>query len=110
MNSLEIVRACCEWQINGLNVDGWAKKLKEEMEKIGLAYIWQSQSEINVSVCKIIREICNDIERQNIFSTINENISLVFYCEMKHDWGKQSDIDECIRKERTGILWLKAGI
>jgi hypothetical protein len=33
MDSLEIVRA---WQINNLKVDGWAKKLKEKLEKIGL--------------------------------------------------------------------------
>jgi hypothetical protein len=56
MDSLEIVRACYEWQINNLKVDGWAKKLKEELEKIGLAYIWQSHSEINIHICKIIRE------------------------------------------------------
>jgi hypothetical protein len=37
MNSLEIVRACYEWQINNLKVYGWAKKLKEKLEKIGLA-------------------------------------------------------------------------
>jgi hypothetical protein len=48
-------------------VDGWAKNLKEELKKIGLAYIWQSQSEINVNICKIIGERCNDIEERNIF-------------------------------------------
>jgi hypothetical protein len=41
---------------NNLKVDGWAKKLKEELEKIYLAYIWQRESEINVNICKIIRE------------------------------------------------------
>jgi hypothetical protein len=29
---------------------------------------------------------------------------------MKHKWGKESYIDECTRKERMGIIWLKAGI
>jgi hypothetical protein len=58
-------------------------ELKEELEKIGLAYIWQSQSEININMCKIIRERRNDIEIQNIFSNINEYISLVFCCEMR---------------------------
>jgi hypothetical protein len=29
---------------------------------------------------------------------------------MKHGWGKESYIDECTRKERMGIMWLKAGI
>jgi hypothetical protein len=99
---LEIVRACYEWQISNLKVDGWAKKLKEELEKIGLvySYIWQSQSEININACKIISERCNDIEMHNIFSDINVKISLIFYCY----------IDKCTRKERVGIIWLKEGI
>jgi hypothetical protein len=86
MGSLEIERACYEWQINNLNVDGWGKKLKDELETVGFAYICQSQSEINVNICKIIRERCNDIERQNIFSDINVKISLIFYCEMKYSY------------------------
>jgi hypothetical protein len=110
MDSSEIVRACYEWKINNIKVDGWAKKLKEELEKIRLAYIWQSQSEINVNIWNIIRERCNDIERQNIFSGVNVKISLIFYCEMKYEWGKESYIDKCTRKERKGIIWWKAGI
>jgi hypothetical protein len=59
----EIVRACYECQINNLKGNSWAKKLKEELENIGLAYIWQSKFEINVNICRLIRERCNDIER-----------------------------------------------
>jgi hypothetical protein len=29
---------------------------------------------------------------------------------MKHEWGKESYIDKFTRKERMGIIWLKAGI
>jgi hypothetical protein len=29
---------------------------------------------------------------------------------MKQKWGKESYSDECTRKERMGIIWLKAGI
>jgi hypothetical protein len=29
---------------------------------------------------------------------------------MKHEWGKERDIEKCTRKERMGIIWLKAGI
>jgi hypothetical protein len=61
-------------------------------------------------MCKTIRERCNDLVRQNIFSDTNENISLIFCCEMKHEWGKESYIDKCTRKERMGTIWLKAGI
>jgi hypothetical protein len=49
LNSLEIVRTCYEWQINILNVEGWAKKLKGEWKELGLAYIWQKTSEINAN-------------------------------------------------------------
>jgi hypothetical protein len=72
------------------------------------AYIWQSK--FNVNIFKIIRERCNDIGRQNIFSDINVKISLIFYCEMKYEWGKESHSDKCTRKERMGIIWLKTGI
>jgi hypothetical protein len=71
MDSSELVKICYEWQMNILKVDSWAKKLKEELDKMGLAYIWQNQTEINVTICKIIRERCNDILRQNMLAAIN---------------------------------------
>jgi hypothetical protein len=51
-------------------------------------------------VSKIIREMCNDIERENIFSNTIEKISLMFYCEVEHEWGEESYADECTREER----------
>jgi hypothetical protein len=54
--------------------------------------------------------MCNVIERQNVSSTISEMISLLFYCKMKHEWGKESYTDECTRKKRMGIIWLKVWI
>jgi hypothetical protein len=29
---------------------------------------------------------------------------------MTQKWGKESYIDQCTKKERMGIIWLKAGI
>jgi hypothetical protein len=29
---------------------------------------------------------------------------------MKHEWGKENYTEERTRKERMGIIWLKAGI
>jgi hypothetical protein len=56
------------WQLCNPKAEGWAKKLKGELERIELAYIWQSQAENNANkLCKILRERCNDIERQCIF-------------------------------------------
>jgi hypothetical protein len=60
---------------------------------------------INVNICNRIRERCNDIERQNIFSDVNVKISLSFYCEMTHEWGKGRYIEKRTRKERMGIIW-----
>jgi hypothetical protein len=40
--------------MENLKVDSWVKKLKEELEKRGLAYIWQNQLEIKVNICKIV--------------------------------------------------------
>jgi hypothetical protein len=79
MDSLELIKLCYKWQMKILKVDSWAKKLKEEFEKIGLAYIWQNQTEINVNMCKIVRERCNDIEKQNMFADLNVKISLTLY-------------------------------
>jgi hypothetical protein len=110
MDSEETARVCYEWQLNNLKVDGWARKLKEELGKMGLTYIWQSQLGINVNICNKIKERCNDIERQNIPSDVNVKISLSFYCKMKHEWGKESYIEKCTRKERMGIIWWKGGI
>jgi hypothetical protein len=54
--------------------------------------------------------MCNDVEGLSVVSKISGKMSLVFYCEMKHGWDKESYVDECTRKERKGIMWLKAGI
>jgi alpha-glucosidase (family GH31 glycosyl hydrolase) len=46
----------------------WVKKMKEALERIGLAYIWHDQQERNISrLNTVITETCNGIERQNIF-------------------------------------------
>jgi hypothetical protein len=54
-------------------------------------YLAQSRAENNANkICKTIGERCNGVERQNVFSNIREKISLVFYCDIKHEWGKKS--------------------
>jgi hypothetical protein len=50
MNSLETVGTCYEWQVYNLKVESWAKKLNEELAKIGLAYMWQIQAESNAII------------------------------------------------------------
>jgi hypothetical protein len=41
MDKEEIERVCYEWQVNNLEFDSWARKLSEQLSKIGLGYIWQ---------------------------------------------------------------------
>jgi hypothetical protein len=45
-----------------------------------------------------------------MFADINAKNSLAFYSQIKYEWGKESYINKCTRKERIGIIWLKAGI
>jgi hypothetical protein len=62
----ELVRGCYEWEISNLKSGSWAKKLKEELDKTGLVYIWQDPQENSMSrTCKKLRR-CNDIESQNM--------------------------------------------
>jgi hypothetical protein len=50
----------------------------------GVACIWHSQQERNMGRLKrIVRERCNDMERQSLFLTMSEIISLVLYQEIK---------------------------
>jgi hypothetical protein len=58
VDSQEIVRTCYKWQISNQKVESWAKKLKDKLEKIDLAYIWQSRAESNaIKICKIVGDI-----------------------------------------------------
>jgi hypothetical protein len=49
-------------------VEWRANKLKEEVESLGMAYIWLSQSETDTNnIFKLIKDRCNYVERQNVF-------------------------------------------
>jgi hypothetical protein len=53
---------------NNLEFRSWSKELSEEVNEIGLEYIWQDPQENSVSrTCKIIKKRCCDAERQNLF-------------------------------------------
>jgi hypothetical protein len=85
--------------------------MKKELESIGLAYIWHSQQEWNTNrLWRIIRQGCNDSERQNLFLIISEKMSLALYQEMKQKCGREEYIKLCSRNERNGLAWMKAGV
>lgn len=53
MDKEELVKMCYEQKITNLESGRWAKKLGEQLSKIGLGYIWQDLSKNSVSgTCK----------------------------------------------------------
>jgi hypothetical protein len=110
MDIQDLVRQCYKCHKGNMRFKSWAKKMKEELQRIGLAYIWHSQQEWDTSrLRRIIRERCNDIERKNLFSIMSEKMSL-FYQEMKQKWDREEYIELCSRNERNGLAWMKAGV
>jgi hypothetical protein len=83
--------------------------LKEELYNIGLGFMWRKQQEYNLrEITKIVKDRSNDIERQNILAKLSEKTQLTLYREMNFFWGKRLYIEWCLRKERSGIVWLLA--
>jgi hypothetical protein len=71
-----------------------------------ILYIWHDLSVNTVSgICKKIKERCNNIERQNLFSKIKVKSSLIFYSEMKQEWAREKYISCYSRSERSGLAW-----
>jgi hypothetical protein len=55
------------------SVSSWTKELKEELYNIGPAFLWRKQQDCNLrETTKIMKERCNDINRQNMTATISE--------------------------------------
>ena len=83
----------------------------EELHNIGLAFVWRNQQECNwKEMLRLVKERCNDTERQNILAKFPDKSSLTQYRELNVSWGKKLYIEFCSRKERSGIAWLIAGI
>jgi hypothetical protein len=51
-----------------------------------------------------------DIGRQNLFSKIKDQSSLILYSEMKQEWAREQYINCCTGVERSGLAWFKTGI
>jgi hypothetical protein len=85
-------------------------ELKEEVHNMGLALVWRKQQECNLrEILKTVKD-GHDIERQNILAKMSEKNSLTLHREMNFSWGKWLQIEWCSRKERSGIVWLLAGV
>ena len=60
---VEPMRKDYDWQVGRLRVERWARRQREEMDTIGLEYIWQNAIETKIrSVCHIIKLRCAESE------------------------------------------------
>jgi hypothetical protein len=102
----ELMKQCCEWQKCNMGVKSLAMELKEELFNIGVAFVWRKQQECNLrEVLRLVKERCNDIGRLNILAKFSEKSSLTLYRELKKLY-----VELCSRRERSGIVWLLAGM
>jgi hypothetical protein len=70
-----------------------------------------NQQECNwKEMLRVVKEKCNDIDRQNILAKFPHKSSLTLYKELNFSLGKMLYIECCSRKQRSGIAWLIAGI
>jgi DNA-binding transcriptional regulator of glucitol operon len=59
-----------------MKVRRWTMELKEEIYNTGLAFVWATKQECNLrNITKMLKDRCNDIERQNILAKLSEKLS-----------------------------------
>jgi hypothetical protein len=79
-------------------------ELKEELRDIGLALVWRKQQECNLrDILRLVKEKCNYMKHENIFTKFPGKGSLTLYRELNFSWGKNLCTECCSRKERSGI-------
>jgi hypothetical protein len=65
-----------------MGVKSWAMELKEELHNIGLAFVWRKQDCNLREILRLVKERCNDMERQNILAKFPEKRLLTLYREL----------------------------
>jgi 4-hydroxy-3-methylbut-2-enyl diphosphate reductase IspH len=62
-----------QWQKSNMSVRSWTTELREELHNIGIAFMRRNQQECNFKeMTQIVKELCNAIERQNIFAKMSK--------------------------------------
>ena len=80
LETKEPIKQCYEWQKCNVGIKSWAMEVKEELHNIGLAFVWRNQQECNwKEMLKLVKERCNDIERQNMLAKLPDKSSLTLY-------------------------------
>jgi hypothetical protein len=86
----EPIKRFYEWQKCNIAVKSWAMVLKEELYNIGLAFVWRKQQECNLrEMLRLVKDRCNDSERQNILAKLREKSSLTLYTELNSMWHQK---------------------
>jgi hypothetical protein len=72
---------------------------------------------LTLSAVKGLKQTTYSIQREEqgyrrtkLFLMMPERISLLFYKETKQKWGREEYNEFCSTNERTGLVWMKAGI
>jgi hypothetical protein len=74
------VKQCYELQKRNMNMRSWTIEVQEELYNTGSAFLWTEQQECNLrEIKKILKDRCNDSERQNILAQLLEKSSLTLY-------------------------------
>lgn len=74
------------------------------VERMGLSWVWGNLLSENLKkVEEIIEGRSKEIFGQESHNSMRENISLVFYRELKRGEGVEKYLRVCARKERIGL-------
>lgn len=57
------------------------------------------------AMCKMIKQGCNDIQRQMFLALLWKKCSLVFYWEMKEGWERLDYVIYCNKNEPSRLAW-----
>jgi hypothetical protein len=80
MDNQELIKKCCVWQKDNIKSDCWAKRVKEELENIGLASVWQNQYEYNnnSAIYRVVKGRCNNTKKtESVFEVVWKDFTCV---------------------------------
>lgn len=76
----EPVKQSDEWQRGNKGASNLAKVMKEEMESISFAFVWQNKQEYHIrGKNKPIMEICNNVDWHIMAAKLSDKSSLVLH-------------------------------
>jgi hypothetical protein len=86
---------------NSYNNTNWAFKIKQQLNTLGLTYMWMQQNIYNVNL-HIIKERILDMFKQSWYSDINNSSRLSTYSIYKHEFNLETYL-KCIKNNKYRI-------